>query len=830
MEILTLSQYRKRVSGSFFEKCFQKLISQDTLDDNEINCLLKVAIILINYGDIHLTKLGYSVLIEYSTRFSDYKPLYDFAINAGYYPISKYIEDNWNGFDTSLKDTFFNTFLSAYQEIYKHNNVYISNGQNIIIKQSEQSDTHFALIAPTSYGKSEIMINKITSHLDLTICVIVPTKALLTQTKQRLLAKSSQKQLPRIITHPEMYREDDTKFIAILTQERLLRLLQKNSALSFDLILIDEAHNLFGEKEDDLRAILLAQTLMILQKRNSNVIFNFFSPFIADSNHLAIKKLNYSIDRIYSNEFIKVERFYTCDITSKDNYLKIFDQFKNDFIKLSSCFNSEIALINKRCADKNIIYLNKPRDVEDCAKRLAISVQKDVDNGDCSEIINSIGDYLHPEYNLITYIKKGIVYHHGGMPELIRMYVESVYSQNKAIKYIVTTSTLLEGVNIPAERMFILCAKKGLHRLSKAQFKNLIGRINRFSEIFDREKGGLHLLLPQIYIVKSKYSDKRVNVEKFISDKAKVEIIIEDVVNNLYLKSDDELDDNQKNKLSKSLNYLENIEPNSANIEAPVYVSSEIAQLCYKNNIYDFDIKANENTLNNNFYYYNKDLFREKIDTPDMLLYAIYRIFLYEIEISNDNLRRLINDSARHFYSMILSWRCTSASYKEMISNFLKYWSGLKGEKQIIFIGNKWGEQKRNPNDILSLYVDLRKKDRKQRINLAILKIKEEQDFIEFTLLKYIEILSDLNLIDPAFYDKIKYGTSNKRIICLLKNGVSLELAKIIESSTYSQYVHINAENDTMVINKSIIKALEENSINKMLIFEIKYHIERNNN
>src|SRR5690606_29977825 len=130
----------------------------------------------------------------------------------------------------------------------------------------------------------------------------------------------------------------------------------------------------------------------------------------------------------------------------------------------------------------------------------------------------------------------------------------------------------------------------------------------------------------------------------------------------------------------------------------------------------------------------------------NQLLEAINSIFFNDITILDENLKRLQNVPARRFYSMILEWRSSSSSYKEMIGSFIKYWASLQGENRLIYIGEKWGEEKRNINDFKTLYVDLRKKDNTQRINLAILKIKEEQDFVEFNLIKYIDILSELEL------------------------------------------------------------------------------------
>ena len=41
------------------------------------------------------------------------------------------------------------------------------------------------------------------------------------------------------------------------------------------------------------------------------------------------------------------------------------------------------------------------------------------------------------------------------------------------------TSTLIEGVNFPAENLFITSNKAGLSKLSKIDFKNLISRVGR---------------------------------------------------------------------------------------------------------------------------------------------------------------------------------------------------------------------------------------------------------------------------------------------------------------------------------------------------------------
>lgn len=823
MEIpqISLREFRRNAESTFFEQSYLKLQLIQSLEDEEIRNLLKNAIVFTNFGDIDLQKLGYKILVSYSIQYDDFKPLYDFSINKGYIPISKFIEQQLPE-ESDFDNHFFNLFTSAFQDNFKERNYYISNGQRKLIEFSAQNDSNIVLVAPTSYGKSEIIVNKVFNNLDQKVCVIVPSKALLAQTKKRLLGHTVENSLQRIITHPEMYKGSETNFVAVLTQERLLRLLQKNTSLNLDLVLVDEAHNLFGDKKDDGRSILLAQTIIILKSRNPNIVFNFFSPFISDPENVKVKQSNYEVLSQKTDEFLKSEKYYVCDVYNSPGELKLYEQFSNRFISTSITYSNHIDLLNSQKANKNIIYLNRPKHIEEFSIDYANSLNNvDID---FTEIVSTISDFLHPEYNLIKCIKKGIVYHHGGMPEIIRLYVENIFSKYNQLQFVITSSTLLEGVNIPAEKIFLLSKKKGRGNLSISQFRNLIGRINRFSEIFHPENGNLKLLEPHVYIVKSKYEDQRANVESFLQSRARTEVKIEDEVNNLLLKDEASLNTDDKADLKKSLEYLENIEPNSTNLTDVEYVDSDIAKLCYKNNIYDFDIKQFESQLNSNLTAYLNTLFPIITDS-NQLIEAINSIFFNGIEILEENLKRLQNIPARRFYSMILEWRSSSASYKEMIGSFTSYWNSLRGENLLIYVGAKWGQVKRNITDHKPLYIDLRGKDNSSRVNIAIIRIKEEQDFIEFNLIKYVEILAELELIDSNFYDKIKYGSSDKNIITLLKNGFSIELAKCVTKPEYSSFITINSDLDEIIIQNQLINEMELNGENKILIFEIKFHI-----
>ena len=816
-------QLLRDINETNFFKAYKKLIKRDNLLTNDEKfLLLKSAIVFLNYGEIELEKFGYRIILMYSNVFNDYQPLYDISINKDYIPVSKFIEEKYLNSE-SFNETFHGLLMSSYKEDFKHPDVnkkiYFSSGQKRLFEFSK-NENDFIVVAPTSYGKSELIVQKVEDNLDKNICIIVPTKSLLSQTRKRIIQNNIiRESRNKIVTHPDMLSNIENNFVAILTQERLLRLLQKHPSLKFDMVLIDEAHNLI---ENDNREILTIQNLKILKKRNSKIKYYYFTPFLVEPQKLKIfKNSELLTDKIY--EFIKIEKYFVCDLTSNEKIFKVYDQFLNKFfdIEYLQTIQNTFGFINKFAANKNIIYINRPKYIELFSKSInnPIEITENI-----KKVQRALKEFLHGDYNLIKTLNNGVVYHHGGMPENVRLYVENAFSKIEEIKYVVTTSTLLQGVNIPAEKIFLLDTKKGTGNLNSAQFKNLVGRVCRFSEVFDNEKGSLKLLEPEIYVIKSNYADSRANIENFLKERVKDNKIIIDEIDNPLIKKnlENELTTEEENQIREAEEFQENIEEGTSELDNLRVVTSDIAKACFKNNIHDFDIFENERQLEEN---YNNSKNINPIVTPDRLIFLIAQIFLFKIKLKDehvDNFKRLENDKAKAFYSMFLEWRTSGTSYSEMINKFIWYWENVK-EDPYIYVGSRWGEITSPYQDgFRELYIDLSRKTHSEKINIAILRIKEEQDFIDFNLMPYVEILNDLELIESNFYDKIKYGTSDAKMIKLLKEGFSIELAKVIKTGIYDDY--INLEND-LIVNNNIIRAMEENNENEILKFEIQYYI-----
>lgn len=83
------------------------------------------------------------------------------------------------------------------------------------------------------------------------------------------------------------YNDSDRRVLAIVTQERALRLIEQH--LIFDSLYIDEAHELFnfdfGLKHSN-RSLLLARLLKLNKKLNPELNIYYFSPLIQNVNNL----------------------------------------------------------------------------------------------------------------------------------------------------------------------------------------------------------------------------------------------------------------------------------------------------------------------------------------------------------------------------------------------------------------------------------------------------------------------------------------------------------------------------------------------------------------
>ena len=237
-----------------FSEAMKKMSLNIDLNSDELEFVLSCAIVFFKeYGGdkrkSHYFQLAYYITLKCAINNNNYEPLLDASANFGLYPISKYILNN-----ILSEHNNFNKFPLDYKlEKFKHNKIFETYEQKqsreAIVTSDSQENCY---VAPTSFGKSSLIVEIINSEKLNKVAIIVPTKSLLIQTYKLI---KSNFPLEHVIFHDEMYDGSDS-FISIFTQERALRLL-KNKNISFDILIIDEAHNIFvtGKETINLKTI-----------------------------------------------------------------------------------------------------------------------------------------------------------------------------------------------------------------------------------------------------------------------------------------------------------------------------------------------------------------------------------------------------------------------------------------------------------------------------------------------------------------------------------------------------------------------------------------------
>lgn len=811
---LTVKKLRLRsnIEGSFFLNLYTRLMKAEELSEEEFIDILRFAVLFLRSSDKVVSRLGYRIILQYSELTRDYEPLHAVAQVRDLIPVVAAVEriNPELAASESLSATLFAAHRTNFMTVEHNGETVLRTRGQMELRTFNTREREAIVVAPTSYGKSEMLIEKVAQSLSFATCVLVPTRALINQTRALVIADHRvREERIRVLTHPDAYTGEEN-FIAIMTQERLHRLLTEHPELRLDQLLVDEAHNLLP---DDARALELSQVVLTARARNSDLAITYYTPFMSEPASLKhVNGADQSAKVKSVDENVKVERIAYARPGAST---QLYDQFLNRMIDLGTPVPAdELTAVIMFAARRTLVYVNRPRDAQDLATRLAERFARSEISVEAQRAIRAIGDLIDPNYSLIRAIEAGVLFHHGQIPDILRQYIERLFRNDLSSqpRLLVTTSTLLEGVNTPADCLIMMTPNRGRKHLSRSAFRNLIGRVARFREVFDSDRTNLDLLQPRIYLIPSRYARSTWNVETFLSNVANLAKTVEDDVENPLLERAGESDARQK-----ELEYLENIESGASQLYNPRIATTEVGKLCFQNGVRDFDIFANEQEIQARVDHARAQQLR--FQNPSEVVGAICELFFEGIElIGSDDLKRLRDTlGARRFYTMFIEWRTRNEPFKLLISRFVQYWTQL--DEELVFVGSRWGEETYGVDGVRKLYVRMRSKTRVEMINLAVAKIKEEQDFVDVRIVKYMEIMNSLGFIERDFYHQIKYGTADPFLICLLRNGFSPDLARLVQES-YSQFVAANIAASTVVVAPELPATMSDHDENDILVYE----------
>ena len=413
----------------YFNNVIKKVTLKNELDNNELSYVLSLSILFCNL--YHQTKksgyfeFSYYLVLNYSLNTKDFAPLLDFSINNGFYPIASAILKTR---EVSINETIIDNCLNLYKD----------GGLIQLKEQKEKKDNLFfsdkkyrAYIAPTSYGKSKFIQEDINIKKDMKIGIIVPKKTLIWQVYKDIREYAYNNKY-KILMHDTEY-EGQNKIIGILTQERAIRLIEEND-FYFDILYIDEAHNIFKRDE---RNILLSRLIRLNFILNNNQKIVYLSPLISDVNNLKID----GFDNIYMQKIEFNIKDYIIKFCDENGNISGYNRFTNEFYLTNEKYINWKNYLLKECGDKNLLYFYRPKDIEHFSREI-MGIIPECDDKELVSIAELVSKYVDENYimdkmymptqeiELLTKVKRKR-YLSRISPKTLEKYLNKIYNIDK---------------------------------------------------------------------------------------------------------------------------------------------------------------------------------------------------------------------------------------------------------------------------------------------------------------------------------------------------------------------------------------------------------------
>ncbi len=371
-----------------------------------------------------------------------------------------------------------------------------------LLYQAVSEGRSVSVSAPTSAGKSYVLNlalqKKLQGSVKESVIYIVPTRALISEVTQRIRDSLRKVNLSGVIirTAPFPVKKEDVSkgVIYVLTQERLTSLLYSEEVgLWVTSLIIDEAHEIQKRK----RGIVLQNSIDAVLSRFQNIPVLFASPLISnpayfidlfgmsDATDSFIERVSPVTQNIILVENVKGKtKRAKFSLASREKVIDLGErELEFKYRGSKALIKSLLAISLTRDDESTIIFANGPGDTEKIAKKLSENLEEDILDDDIESFVEFIKTEIHPEYPLVSCLEKGVAFHYGYMPSIVRSGVEALFKDEK-IKYICCTSTLLQGVNLPAKNILIDNPKSGDKAMSRPDFLNLSGRAGRLLKEF----------------------------------------------------------------------------------------------------------------------------------------------------------------------------------------------------------------------------------------------------------------------------------------------------------------------------------------------------------
>lgn len=312
------------------------------------------------------------------------------------------------------------------------------------------SGQNIALSAPTSFGKSLIIDAIVLSQRFRNILIIVPTLALMDETRRRLVQLGAGY---KVLTHTNQARAD--RNIYVMTQERALELPDVDE---IDFFVIDEFYKLSPQRGDDDRANTLNHVFYKLATAGKQ--FYMLGP--------SVRAIPEQLSTRFECKFL-YEPYHT--VVSE------LHEVKADGDELA-----KVTEVIEQADGPSIVYCRSPNKAAIVAARLGKERTKTIPD-ELQMAADWLASEYHEDWHLVTALRAGVGVHHGRIPRSLSQYVIRAF-ETDLIDALVCTSSLIEGVNTKAKNVVILDDTISKEKFDYFTFNNIRGRSGRMFKHF----------------------------------------------------------------------------------------------------------------------------------------------------------------------------------------------------------------------------------------------------------------------------------------------------------------------------------------------------------
>lgn len=738
---------------------------------------------------------------------------------VGNYRGVQLINSNFNSF--SFFEDLFSQFDKNYLAVPFNEGKYFFHPQKTIYDKLPKGS--FSYSGPTSLGKSFVLRTfikeQISKDFNGNFAILVPTKALINEISKGLINELkellNEKNYVVINSSGALALKDKHNYIFIMTPERMLYLMISFPNIQIDYLFIDEAHKI---SSNDERSAFYYKITSLFNQRNHNTKVIFSSPNIP--NPYEYLKLLPGIDN-YKEHYLATTYSpvshlkYVVDLV--DNNIRMYNPLENKFhdIKPLNNYSSRISILNQLTrheeGKQSIIYCSSIDDAITLAREFADNLPIKDNVPELLSLSKAITNEIHHDYYLPELIKKGVSFHVGYLPNYIRSDIEELFREQK-ITTLFCTSTLIEGVNLPADNLFVMSYKRGSSNLNNIEFKNLIGRVGRIEYNL---YGNIFLIRDSIDIKKDKYEslitedikEQTLSLVTSLSNKQKKLIVNSLMEGNVQLERypKNQTNDNYNLMRKFSIILLKEITSNKKDIvyksfenllnEDKISIIKENFTL-NKKILPDDDInisvdqsKRLKNAIESGLSYPPNN--NGKFDYHDILefLNELSKIFMWEVYESK---RDIGNPATLRYYSVILNQWMTGYGLSQIIGKSIEY---KQDTESIIYINNKphsYDNSRYHKNIVISSTLN-------EIENIILFKFSNY--FLRFST-EYKEFHGIEDTFENDWYEYVEYGSTNKLTIFLQRNGFTRETSNFIRKNK-DDYVY--SYDDNIKLKKTLL-------------------------